>query len=228
MVKAIVLMDKKDHSELKDHSESKNHSELIPTNAGSVHAAGSHGNGSEAAGTLGLGDSFHFKDKISGSEHSDVVDDVGHTPGSNGHQDGGGRIVRTQSDGETSFIVTMDKKDHSELNDHSESKNHSESIPTNAGSVQAAGTHGNGSEAAGTLGLENYFTSRTRFPVLNFQTSSSSQMWATPQRRSVITKTLLGPTDHRRLQRKDQRRSCLCWRKIQLTWGAPSALICTI
>ena len=45
------------------------------------------------------------------------------------------------------------------------------------------------------LGLGEYdFTSRTRFPVLNFHTLSSSQMWATPQRRSVVTKTLLAPT----------------------------------
>ena len=82
----IVTMDKKDHSELKDHSESKNHSESILTDAGSVHAAGTHVNGSKAAGTLGLGDSFHFKDKISGSEFSDVVElaDVGHTPASIG------------------------------------------------------------------------------------------------------------------------------------------------
>ena len=82
-------MDKKDHSELNDHSESKNHSESIPTNAGSVQAAGTHGNGSEAAGTLGLGDSFHFKDKISGSELSDVVElaDVGHTPASIGRHE---------------------------------------------------------------------------------------------------------------------------------------------
>ena len=38
---------------------------------------------------LGLGDSFHFKDKISGSEFSDLVDlaDVGQTPGSIGRHE---------------------------------------------------------------------------------------------------------------------------------------------
>ena len=38
---------------------------------------------------LGLGDSFHFKDKISGSELSDLVDlaDVGYTPASIGHHE---------------------------------------------------------------------------------------------------------------------------------------------
>ena len=34
--------------------------------------------------------------------------------------DGNSRIVRSHSDGEISFIVMMDKKDHSELKDHSE------------------------------------------------------------------------------------------------------------
>jgi len=155
----IVTIDKKDHSELKDHSESKNHSESVLTNAGRDHAAGTHVNGSEAAGTLALGDSFHFKDKISGSERADVVKlaDVDHIPASIGHHDGGGGIVRSHIDGETGFIVMIDKKDHSELNDHSESKNHSESVLTKAGRDHAAGTHVNGSEAAGTLALGDSF-----------------------------------------------------------------------
>jgi len=45
--------------------------------------------GSGAAGTLGLGDSFHFKDEISGFEGSGVIDlaDVDHTPASISHRE---------------------------------------------------------------------------------------------------------------------------------------------
>ncbi len=45
--------------------------------------------GSGAAGTLGLGDSFHFKDKISGFEGSGVIDlaDVDHAPASISHRE---------------------------------------------------------------------------------------------------------------------------------------------
>ena len=50
-----------------------------------AHAA----SGSGAAGTLGLGDSFHFKDKISGFEGSGVIDlaDVDHAPASISHRE---------------------------------------------------------------------------------------------------------------------------------------------
>jgi hypothetical protein len=45
--------------------------------------------GSGAAGTLGLGDSFHFKDEISRFEGSGVIDlaDVDHTPASISHRE---------------------------------------------------------------------------------------------------------------------------------------------
>jgi hypothetical protein len=89
-------LDKKDHSELKDHSES------IPTNAGSVDATGAHVDRPEAAATHGPGDSFHFKDKISDSEPSDVVElaDVGHTPASIGrHENAAGATTCTVGDG---------------------------------------------------------------------------------------------------------------------------------
>jgi hypothetical protein len=73
----------------KDHSEPSNHSESIRTNAGPVDATGTHVDRTEAAAAPGLGDSFHFKDKMSGSEHSDVGDlaEVGHTPASIGHRE---------------------------------------------------------------------------------------------------------------------------------------------
>jgi len=45
--------------------------------------------GSGAAGTLGLGDSFHFKDEISGFEGSGAIGlvDVDHTPASISHSE---------------------------------------------------------------------------------------------------------------------------------------------
>ena len=150
----IATIDKNDRSELNDHSKSKDHSE-IPTNASSDHAADTHVNGPEAAGAFILGDSFYFQ---GGSEHAAAVKlaDVDHTPASIGHPNGGGGIVRSQSDGETVFIITVDKRDHSDLKDHSESKNDSE-IQTKASSDHAAGTHVNGSAAAGTLASGDSF-----------------------------------------------------------------------
>ena len=152
----ITAVDKRDHSDLKDHSESKNHSEIL-TKASSDHAAGTHVNGPESAGTIALGDSFRFKDKISGYGHAEVVKlaDVDHIPAPIGHHNGGGGIG-THIDGETGFISLIDKKDHSELNDHSGSKTHLESV-VNAGPDDAADIPVEGLEATGLFPLEQTF-----------------------------------------------------------------------
>jgi hypothetical protein len=66
-------------SDDKNPSELQEHSEIILTNAGSTNAAG----------TPALGDSFHFKNEISGHDSSDAIDlaDVDFTPASVGHRE---------------------------------------------------------------------------------------------------------------------------------------------
>jgi hypothetical protein len=70
-----------------DTPGNKGHSESIPIDAGLGNAAGTDVGRSQAAGPPGLGDSFHFKDEVVGSKHSDVASlaDVGHTQGSLDH-----------------------------------------------------------------------------------------------------------------------------------------------
>jgi VCBS repeat-containing protein len=79
LLNAIFARSSTATSNVKDPSELQEHSEMILTNAGSTNAAG----------TPALGDSFHFKNEISGHESSDAIDlaDVDFTPASVGHRE---------------------------------------------------------------------------------------------------------------------------------------------
>jgi hypothetical protein len=69
-----------------DHGALKNASSINAADT-HVHTSTAHGVfASGAAGTLGLGDSFHFKDDISGSEGSRVIG-LAHTPASISHSE---------------------------------------------------------------------------------------------------------------------------------------------
>jgi hypothetical protein len=101
---SIATNNNEDHGALKasENSGGGNHSisgEASEHGTAPMHGAGAAdfepsstahaASGSGAAGTLGLGDSFHFKDKISGFEGSGVIDlaDVDHAPASISHRE---------------------------------------------------------------------------------------------------------------------------------------------
>ena len=118
-----------------DTPGNKGHSESIPTNASLVHANGTHVDRLEAAGAPGLGDSFHFKNEIVGSKHSDVVElaDVGHTPASIDHRE---NTAGSHGPPEISEAQTAEL---SPPGPHS--ADHSNNVPDHAASAAVAHTH---------------------------------------------------------------------------------------
>jgi hypothetical protein len=117
-----------------DTPGNKGHSESIPTDAGLVNAAGADVDRSQAAGPPGLGDSFHFKDEVVGSKHSDVASlaDVGHTQASIDHP---GNAAGPQGPPVISETQTV------ELSPGPHPADHSNSVPDHAASAAVAHIH---------------------------------------------------------------------------------------